>query len=166
MGNPISHQEAQEEATRLAEKVMGEISQETLAARRERRLLKQQAEGKAPRRLLYLIALSIIFAGLSALNFTGHGPFSMKGPAQTPLQVKQLVRREVSDLVHDLEIYHEQVGRYPADLGEFVLDKNAWEYEISAKTQYRLAIEARGYQVEYNSSDDADEIFSDIRGMR
>ena len=152
-----------DEAARLAENVLDEINNDSVAAREDAQRQQERLEAGGPRRTAALAVLSLAFVALTALNLTGNGPFSIDVPELSPQERRQAMRQDVNDVVDELEFYHEEFGRFPDALGNLVLDEASWDYRRVANDRYRIELREQRTTVSYDSVDDPDEVFADLR---
>ena len=148
--------EAMEAIAREGE-LLEEISQEEV----ERRKAAQR------RRLILLAVLLPVLVVLTALNLLGYGPFRV--PVEEPSTVDLLheMRAGASYAVDEIVAFQEEFGRLPETLEELgAPDEGFWTYELLAADHYRLTLTDGDFSVSYDSRDDPDIFFADVRQDR
>lgn len=139
----------------------GELLQEMAQEGGQRREFTQRL-----RRILLAILLPLLVA-LTAANLLGYGPFNV--PVETPssLNLLQQMRAGASYAVDEIQAFQEEHGRFPDTLEELGSpDEGAWAYERLGPGRYRITVIDGDFSVLYDSNEDPDVFFADVRETR
>jgi len=139
----------------------GELSQEMAQKGGERR------EAAHRRRKIFLAILLPLLVGLTTLNLLGYGPFGIPVEEPSSLNLLQQMRAGVSYAVDEIEAFQVESGRLPDTLEELGSpDEGAWTYERLRPDRYRITLIDGDFSVVYDSNDDPDVFFADVREAR
>ena len=141
---------------------------QVLDAGREEIARQERRERRNAVLAITLIPLALI---LTALNVGGYGIMSWAaGPPALSAAETQLAATEIlSDAVDELQWAWEEEGRYPARPGFLppdAEDDEPFTYELMASDHYVLTVTIDGFAATFNSHDDADEVFREVRSAR
>ena len=90
-------------------------------------------------------------------------------PVDDPSAVDLLyqMRAGASYAVDEIEAFQEEFGRLPDSLEELgAPDEGTWTYELLGPDRYRLTLTDGEFSVSYDSRDDPDVFFADVREIR
>ncbi len=149
-------------ADELAAEAMAEFSH-------ERSLVQERSEEEAKRKpgsgqYAVLAVVLLLFATLIGLNLSGRLPFQVATTPVSEDEVRQNLRVALNYAVRQIESSRIANGRYPATLAEVGgPDHAGWTFVRVGEDQYRIALSEGSVSVEYDSSQDADTFFADVR---
>ena len=130
----------------------------------------ERRERKARRERLAAAILLPLFVLLTALNLSGYGLLSLDAPtAWSPSDVQDISRQLLSDAVDEFEVLYAEAGRYPArpallgPEGAEDADDQPFSYELLAPDHYVLSVSVDGQTLTFDSHDDPDVVFADVR---
>lgn len=151
-------------AADLASEAMHDIA-------REGELLQEMAQEGGERResahrwrkiLLAILLPPLVI--LTVLNLLGYGPFSVPVKEPSSLNLLQQMRAGASYAVDEIEAFQEEHGRLPDNLEELGSpDEGAWTYERLGPDRYRITVIDGDFSVLYDSNNDPDVFFADVR---
>jgi len=106
----------------------------------------------------------LLFALMIGLNLSGRLPFQVATTPVSEDQVRHNLRVALNYAVRRIESSRISSGRYPATLAEVGgPDHAGWTFVRVGEDQYRIAVSEGALSVEYDSSQDADTFFADVR---
>lgn len=148
--------------------IAGEVAERTAAERREAR---RRARRAARERLTALVLLPVCLL-LTALNMAGVGRFRPWVPSSSSAaEARAAATLLLSDAVDELELYFEENGRYatvPGFVGPDGPDgeDEPFTYALRGTDRYVLTVTVRGETVSFDSREDPNVAFGEVRSAR
>ena len=153
---------SESKADELAAEAMAEFSRER-AEEQERS--EEKAKGKpGSGQYAVLVVVLLLFVLLIGLNISGRMPFQVVTTPVSEDQLRHNLRVALNYGVRQIESFRLTNGRYPATLTQVGgPDQAGWTYELVGEDQYRVGVSEGSVSVAYDSGQDADTFFADVR---
>ncbi len=148
-------------AEQLAQDAMAEVSREETIEQERSEAEAQPKSG--PGQYVVMTIVLLLLALLIGLNFAGRMPFQVVTPTVSEDELQHNLRVALNYAVRRIESYRLANDRYPANLAEIGgSDQAGWTFALT-EGGYRIAVSEGPVTVEYDSSQDADAFFADVR---
>ncbi len=152
-------------AADLASEAMQEIAREGELAQAQDGGKRRKAVRR--RRVILFAILLPALVMLTALNLLGYGPFHVVVEGPSSLDLLRQMRAGVSYAIDEIGAFEEEFGRLPETLEELGSpDEGTWTYERLGPDRYRITVSDGQFSTRYNSTDDPDVFFADVREIR
>lgn len=162
-GEAVSEQDDSGEARRLADEAMAQIAE--VASRPPPPPAAEVRAGT--RRRVALIGLAVgvpTLAFLLVQDFAVGGVRALLQPRLPEAELRLQILSTVNDLVIEIDAFYEDYGELPESLVEVASPSAAgWRYTLVGRDRYRVELTQDGQSVTYDSADDADEVFEEVR---
>jgi hypothetical protein len=148
--------------------IAGEVAEHTAAEQRE---AERRARRAARERLAALILVPLALV-LTVLNMAGFGWFRPGVPLpSSAAEARTAATQLLSDAVDELAFHFEENGSYPG-LPDFIGpdgpggEDEPFTYELMGSDRYELSVTVQGETVSFDSREDPDVVFREVRSGR
>jgi hypothetical protein len=154
----------------VGEAIGGIADEAAQKAAREREEAEARERKDRRNRIVAAVLLPVCIV-LTALNLFGLLAPSPEPPARTAGDTRLAQLELLSDAVDEIDFYHRENGRYPTDPGFFGPDgpdgeDEPFAYELMGSDRYVVSVTVDGLTMSFDSREDADAVFREVRDAR
>ena len=154
--------ESASKAEELATEAMAEVSRDQIL---ERERAAKEAAGKSSKVQYAVLSVILLLLGvLIGLSLSKRMPFQVVAPAVSEVQLEENLRLTLNFAVRAIDAYRAANGRFPETLVEVGgPDNGGWTFILVDEDRYRVGLSAGPVSIEYDSNQNADTFFADVR---
>ena len=141
----------------MCNEVLAEIAEKARAGKHREGVGGQSSKVRLLVAIVLVLLVALLTVQLGAEQY----------PPLTAEQTGSLILEEMSVVVYDLEVYLQTNGTYPTELsrlGLLAAEASGWNYRLIGSDRYQLTYRHKDQSRAYDSRENADSFFIDVRG--